>query len=754
MASAGEILSAFARIFADDSEFQATLKGTVPAAKTAATRAGDAFAAGFTKETAGGPGGKGGLLGQGELFGSGDPLPEFTDQFAKMRGDLATMQAGGPEGVKAIGESFDLLGASLRKGKVDTEQYALGVRDAAGTVKILGTSLLGELNPALGASANIAIDAARNLKGLGVGIAAGGAAAGIAAIAVAAWVVRIKEGIEATVQLAQAQKRGDANAVAAQAQATADALTRQSTTAGIAVQKLESLNDVGEVIVGFWDNAFGPSADKLTKRLETQTKAADALFFAYEAPKQRLQAVQEAQRIAAQALSLDVEQASSAGALADATDRLVAAKRAEAEATRDLILAEEQRIGLDVANKVITQAVAEEKVAQVRVRAGNVIREADIEERRIRDDQRRRTADNAAAEIEAVERVAAAQRGRVDAVRKAVADIAGLEQEGVRAVEGTFARRRAMQEADTQAQLQGLQAQTAAQRAAVAARLEGATGDQRASLERELTAITEEETTKRIQIEASAATQRVALAEQERQALIQRAEQVLQIQRTLGERRAQDEVRTQTAIAAASQAGSGQQIAALQKVAEAQAQIQANARAIASQALAVADQARQAAGLGASEFVSKGGLERNLERQRARDAQVRERFAAGKTVRTSELQGAVGNQGFFEQFKGFGDSIGQVFKDATTPIKAAFEEAIGPTLTAQFAALKDQATDGLAGLVTGFQDAFTSIESLVDAAMGRIVGRIQAGNSEIVTNITRAVSDNLARELVEASRRV
>lgn len=731
MADSVEILSAFAKIFADQSAFDKQLAALAPQAATAGEKASTAFADAFGSQA------------------SDKTLADLRAQMDTINQDVAKL-GGGAE----IGASFDLLGKSLKEGTQQTEQYKIGVRDAAGTVKILGTSILGELNPALGQGANVALDATRNLKDLGIGIAAGGAAAALAAIAIGQYVAKIKEGIEATVALAQAQARGDFGAVQQQAQGTADALVRQAATGKIATQQITELNDASEVIVAFWDNFFGPSADKLSKRLDTQRAAAEKLFFQFEAPKQQLQAVVEAQQVAARGASLALETAGSQADVARATDDLVAAKRREAEATRDLILLEEARIGLDLKNKVITQAVAEERLAQIRARASNVIKDADAEEQRIRREQARRVADQTAAEIEGQAKVDAAQRQRVETVRSTVQTIAGLEDQTTRAIGASFAQRRRFIEDNRAAELAALQAETGARKAAIEARLQGATGDARAQLERDLTQVTEEETTKRLQIEADALTKRIQAAEQERQARIQQAETVLGIARTLGTRRIQDEVQTQAEIARAAEAGSQAQLAALQRVAQAQAQIQQQARGLAGQALQVADQARQAAGVGPAEFVSKASLQRDLDAQKRRDEEVRRRFEAGGTVRAGEFQSAIGNQGFFEQFKDFGNQIGQVFRDATTPIKDAFDQAIGPTLAAQFAGLTDQAAASLAGLVTGFRDAFAQIETLVGGAMDAIVARVESGASNIVLAISRKVEDELARSLADAARRV
>jgi hypothetical protein len=165
--------------------------------------------------------------------------------------------------------------------------------------------------------------------------------------------------------------------------------------------------------------------------------------------------------------------------------------------------------------------------------------------------------------------------------------------------------------------LDAVKEQADAQRAALQQRIEGAQGQERVRLERELTLVTEQENTKRAQIEQKYLVDRLRLYRQAQQEQIALQERVFAIQRMLGERTLQDDLARQTAIATGARAGSQTQIKALEQVASLTKALSDQAKEFLNSALAASDELARKAGREPSKTVSAGGLGTSLAAQEA-----------------------------------------------------------------------------------------------------------------------------------------
>ena len=255
-----EALSAFVRLFADSTELRQSFQGLVPEAKRAGLTVSEAFAQGMR----GGP-----SAGASALAGI----------------------AGGPTAIPAAAARFQPLfertGDDARRGKAGVDDFGLSVRDVAGSVRLLAGGILSQLNPVLGDVGNVALAAAGNLRVLGVGMAAGGAAAAGAALGVGLYIGRVKEAMDAQIALANAVRRADFAEVSQLVTRTSDAIGTFSDQTRIAGQEITGLWSASQVILAFWARAFGPGIEELTKRMAEQVEQAKKLFLAQDAPKQQ-----------------------------------------------------------------------------------------------------------------------------------------------------------------------------------------------------------------------------------------------------------------------------------------------------------------------------------------------------------------------------------------------------------------------------------------------------------------------------------
>ncbi len=277
------------------------------------------------------------------------------------------------------GAGAGAAGPATDRARESTERYALSVRDAAGTVRLLGTSLLSELNPALGSGASVAFDAARNLKDLGVGFAAAGGAAAIASLAIAAFVSRVREANEAQIARAQAVSRGDAGALEGMASAGADAMVRFAEQGRLAAQPLTGILSAGQAIVAFWEREFGPSIDRINDEQLQTLRALNEAFKAISLPRLTLQAQLDDVKLAERRLDLERQTVTTREGARAATDAFIQLKQKEAQATRDLILTEKAQIEAQLKRGAITPFIAGERSRDVERRGQRALDAAALE---------------------------------------------------------------------------------------------------------------------------------------------------------------------------------------------------------------------------------------------------------------------------------------------------------------------------------------------------------------------------------------
>jgi len=627
-----------------------------------------------------------------------------------------------------------------------------GMREAA---RIFGSTIAAEVSPAFGELVAATAHGARSMGALGAGI-------GATLAVVALYASHLKDATEFQVKLNLAAKSFDP--------AAAGALLQEAIAGLEKFQQLKREAAEGRGAIGgpppfraFFANLqllFGAGVDELTKRARDAQAQMAASFAEVTAPKQALQGEIDRLKLLAQGIDMERQAAESADALRASVDKLVAARQEQADAEAALISRERlgiikefaaalEAVGDDSKAAAEAEAVAKGKWAEVDRRALQARKQGAQDIAQLQRDGIRDAGALAAAEINATEKIRATVSRRRDVIVDTLKAYLEAQTETSGSLEAIFQARRQLEETATRATLENLAQETAARKAAAAETF----ADQPIALQRELTQITEEETTKRTEILAKSVQNSIQLAQRERQERIAKAEQLFSIARILNQRRLQDDLDTQSAIAKAAQAGSQVQIAALQKVAEIQAQLQTQGRAAITQGIAILQQQSQRIGLEGPAFISLRSIQEGVDRQRKRDEEIRRQLEAGGSVRTEEAQAALQNQPFFDQFKQFGDAMGSAFRSAVTPLRDAFTEEIGPALTDQLGQLTAQASDAFAGLVTGAIPALANLEKLFGDTWDRIVAKTQDGTSRLVSSITRMVEETIARGLADAERR-
>ena len=636
------------------------------------------------------------------------------------------------------------------------------MRDAAGSVKLLGTNLLGEFNPALGASADIALNAVRNLKGLGLGLAATGAAAGVASLALGLYVKSVREGIEAQVQLAQAQKRGDFEAVAGQIEKTSDAMERYAVNARLANTESKGVRDGFQAIVAFWSNQFGPSVKAMTKQLEEQRAVAAMLWKEFKAPQlvieglKRSAAETEAMGQAAQKAAEDTISYSAA------TDMLVKAKEKAADAEKQSIELEIKRLDLDLDNKLISEAEHTDRLADAKERLGQVEARRARERTTTVQDSRREFAEREAQEIEHTQKMVSFGQQRRDAIVQTLGQVVDIEAATNLSLEETYRARFALQAESTKNAIDALEEETAARREALQARLGGATGQERVKIERELTQLTQEHETKRTEIEGRSLAERLRLYRQAQQEKIALQERIFAIERSLGERQLHDDLARQSAIAAGARAGSQTQLKALEAVAQQVKALSEQAKQFVNEALSAQDALARKAGTAAPEFVSKESLAQAAAERLTQLEEAQRTFTMGGQIRREDVQALAGGElGRLQQQKaagqreiagvlgrgpGFGPALGATADPATAfaeQINLAFEKPIDTFTT--------QVGPAFASMVSKANPQFEEMANLWGKAVDQMVKKAEDGSSKmgeaLYQNFSRRFVKDLEREI-------
>jgi len=800
------ILEAFIRLFADDTALRKTFADLPAAALRAGSEVGARFSEGTRKgfEAAVTPtratqahqlilptvGGR--EVDVSSPFTKGSQQFRMEQEVARAIQSGATGPGGGLEIPAALGKFRDAMGQL--PGANDRAAASFhGVREAA---RIFGSTIASEVNPMFGELVAASAHGARSMGALGAGI-------GATLAVVALYASHLKDATDFQVKLNLAAKSFDP--------AAAGALLQEAIAGLEKFQQLKREAAEGAGAVGgpppfraFFANLqllFGAGVDELTKRARDAAAVTAKSFAEVTAPKQALQGEIDRLKLLAQAVGMDRAAAESSDALRASVEKLTEARTAQAEAEASLISRDRlavikelaaalEAVGDDSKAAAAAQAVATGKLADIDRRALQARQQGAQDVAQLQRDGIRDAGALAAAEITATEKIAATVSRRRDAIFAALKDMVEAQAQTSASLEAIFGARRQLEEASTQGALQDLVRESEARRAAARETF----ADRPIALERELTQITAEETTKRTEIAAKAVSERIALAQRETQELISRAQMFFQLQKDLGQATLQDELRRQTDIAQAAVAGSKVQLDAIAQVGKLVAQQAAEAKAFLSQALAASDALRQKAGIEPSAFVSGASLARDAATRARQLEEAQKTFTSGGAITREDFQALAGGQlkQFQDQQKAGAAALAQQSVDlgqspeafaaglqgpggrgapfeaqlaqAFTPPEDMFKTTIGQRLSDQVDEAVAKATSSFTDLVTkgseSFQElmataaaAFGNIEKLVAGTWDRIIAKTQDGTSQLGASITRMVEDTIARGLADAERR-
>lgn len=759
-----KVLEAFVKLFADQKELNSVLAGLPAAARKAGTKTGLQFSEGLNQSIAqqvtpkrvGGRGFVPPLVG-GRGVDLSSPFSRGFQQFKTAR-DLATLTGAGPGPI--------VPGGGGGRGGAD---------GGGGLGGVLGSVVKGTRAGGLGGVLGRLAPAFSNPVTAGITVATA---------AVLGYVSGVKQAVSAERELAKAREAGDLEGVAAIYQKAsqavkdydADVLDASDSAPGFEAATRRAL--AGASIA--WATLSGRGIGRLTKEAEAAKKAAEEMWRTFGAPK-----------LATEALKRQADEMQRSGELAlaaatdtfeynRATDQLIASKERAAAAEIQSINAEMGRIRLDLVNKKITEAEATDRLRDAEERRGAVGRKLAQDEEEINTRRRRQLAEMEAAEIEHGDRIAGLQRQRRDAIVSSLGQIVEAESATNLSLARAFQLRAGLLRDSTANAIDSLEKETAARREALKVRIAGSQGDERVKLERDLTALTEEETTKRTEIITRATEQAIQLAQKERQERIDQATQLFSIQQTLGRQTLADELARQTAIAQGAQAGSKVQLQAVAQVAALIKQTSDQARAFVNEALSASDALARKAGVEGPAFVSRsslatdaatrlrqlqeaqdtlnrggsiaredaaalsgGELDRLLEQRRAGIASLARRSVdEGQSFGDFQRSALTGTGSFEEQ-------IGQAFK---TPADL-FRDQLGQPLATQLDELTAKASGSFTELTTRGTEQFQALEAAWAATVQRMIEKTNEGTSEMGQSILRMVTENLARSLRDLERR-
>lgn len=767
------VLEAFVRLFADDAELRKSFGALPGVARQAGDAAGLAFSEGLNRsitQQAVTPGRATGArplqlprVGGREVNLS-SPFSKGFQQFKQAR-ELADIQGGG-----GLGDALDNLGRTGNAAKETGEQFH-GARTAA---RLFGTTIASEVNPGFGEFVSASVHGAQSMGAFGAAL---GATLAVAAI----YITRLKEATDFQIKFAQAQASGDP--------AKAEASFKESKASLDKLQQLQKEAAAGPGAVGgpppfqaFFANLqllFGAGVKDLQKRAREGAGLVAKTFAESTVPKQGLEAEASRLRLLTQTLGIERQAAESADALRASTEKLAAARRDSGEVEAKKIelerlpiikeLAESLgKVGDDAKAAAEVEAVAKGKLADVDRRAADVRKGAAADIAQIRRDGIRDAAAAAAAEIDATEKIRATVDQRRDAIVGALSALIEIEAQTNLSLKQAFIARQAIQVEETKNALESLQKETDAKRAAARERL----ADSPIALERELTQLTEQETTKRQQIELKAATDRIQLARRTQQELLAQTEQIFSIQRTLGQRSQQDDLARFASTAAAAQAGSKTQLDALAKVAASSKALADQAKQFLGEALAASDQLAQSQGKDLSEFVSLNQLATDAAAEQARLEAAQRTLSIGGEIKREDFQALQG--GALERLRAGAEAgrgvtaadLARMSVDSGQGLgafQAGLDGAGGlGTRQSVFGAQLGEAfsepadifrrsvpgmTDALEGLVSSGEQAFQDLETVAVASFRRIEAEARRTGSVVGESLVQRAKDSIARDL-------
>ncbi|MDO8474587.1 MAG: hypothetical protein Q7W02_00085 [Candidatus Rokubacteria bacterium] len=331
-----EILSAFVKLFADDSSLRASFQALAPSAHLAGITVGDRFAAGMAKAAAQahaaftkdfiGP-----LQSEatGSLIGRGmEARPQ--DQFRAA--DLALN--------KGIVTAVQSHGQALAKSGEKAEAWNLSVREGTQSARIFAGTIVSAVNPQLGAMVQVGGEAVRAMKGLGVAGAGVGTGLAIGTVALGFYIERVKGVVDAKARLDAAvfnKDPGAAQAEVAKRTAEFDDLVSKKEQAA---QRTGARSWFGfgarersfQEMIAFF-SVLGKDVETSRKELAESQADTDKLTRTVTFPKIDAKAGIEASQLLIQQIGLQRQSAETVDQLADSTQRLRAAKLELVEAT-------------------------------------------------------------------------------------------------------------------------------------------------------------------------------------------------------------------------------------------------------------------------------------------------------------------------------------------------------------------------------------------------------------------------------------
>lgn len=803
-----DILSAFVRLFADETELRKSFASLPGAALRAGSEVGARFSDGTRKgfEAAVTPfratQARQLLLPTvgGREVDLSSPFTRGAQQFRMAQDVARSVRSGaGTEGLGLeIPGTLDKYRAAMR-GLPDEHDRAAasfkGVREAA---RIFGTTIASEINPAFGELVSATAHGARSMGVLGAGI-------GATLAVVALYASHLKDATAFQVELNLAAKSFDPAAAAGLMQKAIAGLEQFQQ-----LKREAAAPPGGPASFGAFDFprlfakaqlAFGAGENELRTRARASQAELAKSFAEVTVPKQALQGEADRLKLLAQGIGMDRQAAESADALRASVARLVDVREKQADTEAKLISRDRlgiikelaaalEAVGDDSKAAAEAQAVATGKLADVDRRALQARQQGALDVAQLQRDGIRDAGALAAAEIEATEKIRATVSRRRDAIFATLKDLVEAESATTLSIDAAFQARRQLGEAAASALLADLARETAARRAAAQETFAG----RPVALERELTQITADETTKRTEIVAKGISDQVALEQRKAQDDISRAQTMFQLQRDLGQTTLRDELKRQVDIAQAAVTNSKPQLDALAQVGALVRRQADEAKAFLSEALAASDALARKAGLEPSPFVSRASLAQDTAEQFKQLNEAKRQFESGGSIsredfsalqagqfKTLEDRRSAGTaamarasvesgqsqEDFMANVRAGGGGRGAFeaqLGQAFTPPDEQFRSAIGSRISDQIAEMTAKATsaftdlstkgvDSLSGVAGKLGEAFGNAETLVGASLDRIQQKIDSATSNMGTSIARMVEETIARGLRDAEQR-
>ena len=371
-----------------------------------------------------------------------------------------------------------------------------------------------------------------------------------------------------------------------------------------------------------------------------------------------------------------------------------------------------QRAIEDLRQLVTETANLREQLERDRTTQGAVAESQDAE----------RAAKRRALELETVGQLREAERGLAQ-------EIADLQGRTLNDITETNAARRTQAVATARAEVEAIQAATAA-------RLQGLGGRQAAS-EGQLAALSGLPSTPEVE------RRRIALL-----GTIQETQgQLTEAAREGAAARAQVEIKAAAELRSLAIKEAGERVALLGKTLAKENQLRTEARSLLAQALSNRPDVDEFS------VVNRASLEADTAQQRREDERVREEFARGQLVNQRELEAANQRLGFQEQLQRFGGLGAATDIAGTTPGRIPGELTGAEQFTQaqqQIATLSAEVSASIAGIKGSFADSLGQVPALMASTMEELVAIVDTGKSKLGASLADMVQGQLTRAFADA----